>query len=263
MTLVSSVAAQAFSVAARQRRRMPAIVVAAVTALALAGCGGGKLGASPAVTASARAAGTTAASATTDGLERAVVTAKSLAVHAAPEGASAVVARLQQRTPLGSPTVLLARATRPGWVQVELPIRPNGSLGWVKGAQVRLEPVPGRIDVDLSRRHIVVKLGGRTTATAPVAIGSPQNPTPTGLFFVTDRVRPNVDSGPYGHFALGLSAHSDTLTEFAGSDGQVGIHGTNDPASIGKAVSHGCIRVPTAVADVLAQIPLGTPVFVH
>jgi lipoprotein-anchoring transpeptidase ErfK/SrfK len=70
-------------------------------------------------------------------------------------------------------------------------------------------------------------------------------------------------SGPYGTFALGLSAHSDRLSEFAGSDAQVGIHGTNDPSSIGRAVSHGCVRVPDDVADVLAQVPLGTPVLVH
>jgi lipoprotein-anchoring transpeptidase ErfK/SrfK len=195
--------------------------------------------------------------------KRAVGIAETLVVHAAPAPGSAVVARLPRRTPLGSPTVLLARASRSGWVEVDLPIRPNGSSGWVAASRVRLEVVRGRIDVDLTSRRIVVELGGRTLARAPVGIGSPQNPTPTGLFYVTDRVRTDDPNGPYGSFALGLSAHSDTLSEFAGSDGQVGIHGTNDPASIGQAVSHGCVRVPPDVADVLTRVPLGTPVFVH
>jgi lipoprotein-anchoring transpeptidase ErfK/SrfK len=267
MTLATkSVAAHVLPAGARHRRAIHAIIVAAGTALALTACGGGNSGTSTtgiATSAPATAAPAPSASTSTHGLQRAVVIAKSLDVHAAPESTSATVTRLSKRTPLGSPTVLLALAIRPGWVQVELPIRPNGSLGWVKSAEVRLEPVPGLIDVDLSRRRIVVTLGGRKLASAPVAIGSPQNPTPTGRFFVTDRVNPKDRSGPYGHFALGLSAHSDTLTEFAGADGQVGIHGTNDPASIGRAVSHGCIRVSATVADVLAQVPLGTPVLVH
>ncbi len=64
----------------------------------------------------------------------------------------------------------------------------------------------------------------------------------------------------YGLFALGLSAHSDTLSEFGTGDAQVGIHGTGDRASIGKAVSHGCVRVTPDVARVLSRVPLGTPV---
>ena len=72
------------------------------------------------------------------------------------------------------------------------------------------------------------------------------------------------DGGAYGPFAIGLSAHSDTLTEFAGGDGAIGIHGTNDPASIGNPVSHGCVRVPNDVAVQLAQmLAPGTPVTIH
>ena len=53
------------------------------------------------------------------------------------------------------------------------------------------------------------------------------------------------------------------LTEFAGGDGQVGIHGTDDPGSIGNPVSNGCVRVPNDVAVQLAELlPLGTPVVV-
>jgi lipoprotein-anchoring transpeptidase ErfK/SrfK len=44
-------------------------------------------------------------------------------------------------------------------------------------------------------------------------------------------------------------------------DGQVGLHGTNDQAGIGRAVSHGCIRVRNTVIERLAALlPLGTPV---
>jgi lipoprotein-anchoring transpeptidase ErfK/SrfK len=54
------------------------------------------------------------------------------------------------------------------------------------------------------------------------------------------------------------------LSEFAGGDGQIGIHGTNVPASIGEAVSHGCVRVPNDVITTLATtVPVGTPVTIH
>ena len=92
-------------------------------------------------------------------------------------------------------------------------------------------------------------------------MGAADAPTPTGAFYVIDKLATGDPDDTYGPFAFGLSAHSDVLTDFAGGDGQVGIHGTNDPGSIGEAVSHGCIRVPNDVAVVLEErLHLGTPV---
>jgi lipoprotein-anchoring transpeptidase ErfK/SrfK len=135
-------------------------------------------------------------------------------------------------------------------------------MGWVSSADVRLEPVSASVWVDLSARRIRIRVDGRPEVGSRVAVGSAEDPTPTGLFFVTDRVRPLDPHGAYGGFALGLSAHSDTLSEFRGADGQVGIHGTNDQGSIGLAVSHGCVRVPASVEGALARVPLGTPVLI-
>jgi lipoprotein-anchoring transpeptidase ErfK/SrfK len=147
-----------------------------------------------------------------------------------------------------------------GWVQVALPVRPNGRTAWVAARDLRLEPVPLRVTVDLGQRRLRLLRGTAVVADTRVAVGSARYPTPTGRFYVTDRVRPPTPGGPYGAFALGLSAHSPTLTDFAGGDGQVAVHGTNDPGSIGRAVSHGCVRVPDDVARLLARVPLGTPV---
>jgi lipoprotein-anchoring transpeptidase ErfK/SrfK len=105
--------------------------------------------------------------------------------------------------------------------------------------------------------------GDTAVLTTPVAGGTDDNPTPTGQFYVVDKLDTGDPSGPYGQFAFGLSAYSDVLTEFAGGDGQVGIHGTDDPSSIGQAVSHGCVRVPGEVAQRLSEtINLGTPVVI-
>ena len=90
-----------------------------------------------------------------------------------------------------------------------------------------------------------------------------QYPTPTGTFYFTDPV--DLHSQPntaYGVFAYGLSGHSDVLTEFGGGDGQIAIHGTNDPSGIGHDVSHGCVRVLNEVIEQVSKLPLGTPVYI-
>jgi lipoprotein-anchoring transpeptidase ErfK/SrfK len=74
-------------------------------------------------------------------------------------------------------------------------------------------------------------------------------------------LRPPDPRGFYGPYAFGLSAYSPVYTSFAGGDGQVGIHGTDNPGAIGRDVSHRCIRVANAVVARLARrLPLGTPV---
>ena len=128
---------------------------------------------------------------------------------------------------------------------------------------VELRQVTTLVHVDLAARTLTLYDAGQVVLTTPVAVGSPEAPTPTGTFSVTDKLQTPNAGGAYGPYAFGLSGRSEVLTEFAGGDGQIGIHGTNDPASIGNNVSHGCIRVPNDVIEHLEQIlPLGTPVVV-
>ena len=126
-----------------------------------------------------------------------------------------------------------------------------------------LEQLDTAVTVDLENRQLSVWRDGEMQTLRTVAVGSPENPTPTGTFFITDKIDTTDDTGAYGPYAFGLSAFSETLTEFAGGDGQIGIHGTNQPDSIGQAVSHGCIRLPNDVIEQLAtELPLGTPVVI-
>ena len=165
-------------------------------------------------------------------------------------------------TMLGSPRVFLVE-TGPvdGWVEVSLPIRPNGSTGWVRAGALDLAVLDYTLFVDLSDRRLRLEQGDEVLLETDVAVGSPHNPTPTGSYFVTDIVALADPGGPWGPFALGLSAFSDTITEFNGGDGIIGIHGTNRPASIGEPVSLGCVRVPNEIAAQLAElVKLGTPV---
>ena len=146
-------------------------------------------------------------------------------------------------------------------------MRPTVTKAWLDSAQnadVELRSVSTHIQVDLEARTLTLFDNGQAVLSTPVAIGSAEYPTPTGMFSVTDKLQdPNPD-GAYGPYALGLSGRSEVLTDFAGGDGQIGIHGTNDPSSIGQAVSHGCIRVPNEVITQLNELlPLGTPVVVR
>lgn len=162
----------------------------------------------------------------------------------------------------GGPLVLLVEDDDGGpRVQVQLPVRPNGSVGWVDRSAVQLLTNPYRIEVSVGTRTLRVLEADRQILTSPVAVGAPATPTPLGHFFLTELlIQPNP-GGAYGPFAYGLSSHSNVLTDFNGGSGQVGLHGTNVPSSIGRAVSHGCIRLPNdVIRAVRAYLPLGTPI---
>ena len=159
------------------------------------------------------------------------------------------------------PLTFLVVAHRPGWVRVMLPTRPNRSRGWVRRGAVRLSYTRVRVTVHPRRHLLVVRDGARVLLRAPIAVGRALSPTPRGRYYVTDLVRARDPGGFYGPYALGLSGHSPVYTRFEGGDGQIGIHGTNDPGAIGHDVSHGCIRVTNAVVRRLAHVvPLGAPV---
>lgn len=196
-----------------------------------------------------------------EALELAGLTRGEVDVYGTP-GDSEPMRTLPATTILGTATVVLAanQPTSDGWLEVMLPGRPNGSTGWIEMNQLDLYVVSDRIVIDLSERELVYYSNDEETLRSPVAIGTDGNPTPTGLFFVTDSVRIE-DGGPWGPAALGLSARSDTITEFNGGDGIIGIHGTNKPGSIGKATSLGCIRLPNEViTELRSLVSLGTPV---
>jgi len=149
-------------------------------------------------------------------------------------------------------------------LHVLVPGRPNGSTGWIRRADVELQTVDHEVEVDLGARTLTLRSGDDVVLETTVAIGAPDAPTPTGRFFVTDLLETGDPNDDYGPYAIGLSGYSKELTEFAGGDGQIGIHGTNEPASIGQAVSHGCVRVPNDVITTLATtVPVGTPVTIH
>lgn len=162
------------------------------------------------------------------------------------------------------PLIMLVTEDRGDWLKVLLPIRPNGSTGWVKRSVVDLTSHPFHILVELGEHRITVWQGNDVVLQEPVGVGaSGRTPTSQGLFYTTEKfaVEPGQQAA-YGPYAFALSGFSEVLYSFgSGGTGVLGIHGTSDTSSLGRDVSNGCIRMSNAGITKLADLlPLGVPV---
>ena len=182
----------------------------------------------------------------------AAMTRGDIPVYSSPDGVEPIMT-LEGTTILGTVTVVSVIGDLEGErIQVMLPGRPNGRTGWVDIGLVDLYPVDGEIVIDLSERTLTFS-SSETTLTTGVAVGSSRNPTPTGTFFVTDSVKVADPHGPWGPRALGLSARSETITEFNGGD----VEQAGEVPWVG-------VRLPTDVITRLHElVALGTPVVIE
>ncbi|MDX6480036.1 MAG: hypothetical protein QOG85_546 [Gaiellaceae bacterium] len=145
------------------------------------------------------------------------------------------------------------------WYHISVPMRPNGTLGWIPAFSADLSPTLSKIVVHVGMRTIDVYRSGKHVLHGKAAVGAPGMETPLGRYYVAATF---VPTNPFlGVYALETSAYSK-LTEWPGG-GVVGIHGTNEPWLLGQAVSHGCVRVSNTTASALKQLaPLGTPILI-
>lgn len=177
-----------------------------------------------------------------------------------------VVARLGQRTAFGSPTTLAVSRTRGRWLGVVTTHLPNGRIGWVDPEESAVVRSRTRVSVtiDLSQRRLVVRRGDEALRGITVAVGRPGSPTPRGRFAVTDKLPGSRYSASYGCCILALSAHQPSLPPGWQGGDRIAVHGTNDPGSIGAAVSAGCPRASDRdMRYLMRRVPLGAPVFVR
>lgn len=107
------------------------------------------------------------------------------------------------------------------------------------------------IDVSTSKRRLKLLDDNREVKRYPIAVGKILTPTPTGMFTIINK-QPNPPDKVFGVLWMGLSKPG------------YGIHGTNDPSSIGKFVSKGCIRMYNKdVLDLSTRVSIGTKVYIH
>jgi lipoprotein-anchoring transpeptidase ErfK/SrfK len=146
------------------------------------------------------------------------------------------------------------------WYKISVPMRPNGTMGWIPARTVQLTPTVAEIQVHRQSRTIDLYWHGTHVWHGIVAIGAPGMETPLGHYYVAARFVPYDD--PFlGVFGVETSGYS-RLSEWPGG-GWFGIHGTDMPQLLGQAVSHGCIRVSNLTATKLRlYAPLGTPIVI-
>ena len=153
----------------------------------------------------------------------------------------------------------------PGWLQVRLPQRPNGLTGWIPEASATLSTTTLGIVIDVTDHRLRLYDGGHLTLDVPAGVGTPDDPTPLGDFYLMD-IGPSRGAG-WGPFVLGTNAHSEAISSWEGSgDAFTAIHGPlGADAAIGDTggeISHGCVRLHVDDLAQLAPVPLGAPVVV-
>jgi hypothetical protein len=186
-------------------------------------------------------------------------------IRARPSWRARPRADLRAMTEDGVPEVYLAlrsRRVKTGrvWIRVRIPGRPNGRTGWVRrDALGRLHVVRTALRIDRARSRATLRRRGRTIWRSPIGHGAPGTATPSGRFWIRERLDNRGGDPVYGPLAFGTSAYS-ALSEWPGG-GVIGIHGTNQPWLIPGRPSHGCIRLPNPAIRRLARLmPVGTPV---
>jgi L,D-transpeptidase-like protein len=186
-------------------------------------------------------------------------------VRARPSGSARAVGRLRFLTSDDQAELYLMLASDrlasgQTWIELELPGRPNGQTGWVpEEALGARHTVRGYLHVDRARLRATLFSHGRAVFSAPVGVGKASTVTPTGHFYVLEKLI-TLNAPTYGPYAIGTSAYAPTLSEWPGG-GVVGIHGTNEPQLIPGRPSHGCIRMRDGdITRLWHLIALGTPI---
>ncbi len=151
-------------------------------------------------------------------------------------------------------------AEQPGWVQVLLPSRPNGSTGWLPATGLDRAVTPYLIRVHLRSLSMELFSQGGLLGRWTIGIGKESAPTPTGRTFLLGSFSDSEQD--YSPVILPLGSHSPTLDSFGGGPGTVAIHTWPTDDVFGIRSSDGCIRVPPDALDQLTEVPLGTLVLV-
>jgi lipoprotein-anchoring transpeptidase ErfK/SrfK len=187
-----------------------------------------------------------------------VLPGKPVTLRASPGGR--ILARVGSRTEFGSPQTLEVAFRKGDWIAVRSPALGNRQLGWVREKPLRLVGRSVRLEVDLSARTLTVVKRGVVYRRDAVAIGSPETPTPTGNFYVTDKLPGPRFGTYYGCCILALSGRQPNLPKGWSGGDRLAIHGT-PVADYGQAVTNGCLHLPDEVLQFLMMdVPLGTPV---
>jgi L,D-transpeptidase-like protein len=178
-----------------------------------------------------------------------------------------VLASLGSRTEFGSARAFsVVRERRGRWLGVTTPQLPNGKLGWLdaRSRGLRYSHAPLELEIDLSRRRLVLRRADQVVRRLAVSVGRAGSPTPTGRFAITDKLPGPRFSSVYGCCILALSGTQPSLPAGWTGGNRLAIHGTPDQTSVGGRESAGCLHARESdLRSLMRSVPLGTPVRIH
>ena len=178
-------------------------------------------------------------------------------------GGGHLITKVATHTQFGSTQIFWVVRLSGSWLGVISNLIGNNRVGWIPASAASLSRVNWELKASISKRQLTVVHNGKPMAHYSIAVGAPSAPTPTGRFAVTDRLRTGDPAGPYGCCILALSALAPHAIQDWSGGNRIAIHSTPETDSIGKPVSHGCMRLTLAEGRwLLAHIPLGTPTLV-
>jgi hypothetical protein len=182
-----------------------------------------------------------------------------LDIRDAPSEQGHIVAHVATLTPEGTSNLVLVTGPTQADQGLWVPVRAPGVTGWApREALGGYEAVDTRLLVDTRAFTATLLRANRVAFRARIGVGTANAPTPTGSFYVRNRLT-RYRSAFYGPMAFGTSARS-TLTDWP-AGGFVGIHGTSRPGLLPGRVSHGCIRMRNPdIVELARLMPVGTPV---
>jgi lipoprotein-anchoring transpeptidase ErfK/SrfK len=150
------------------------------------------------------------------------------------------------------------------WIQVRALRNRTQVKVWIPKWATRRVWIRYAIQVDLSSKKAKIFRDGKVVKRYRVVVGKKSTPTPTGHYYVVDRMHMHNSWGN-GKWALATSAFSRVLKKFEGGQGQVALHARaflRDP--VGTAASHGCVRFNDRdIAWMAGHVPNGTPIFIQ
>jgi hypothetical protein len=182
-------------------------------------------------------------------------------LHDRPGGRT--VARYAARTEFGSRTVFAVLRRRGDWAQVSA-AQLGGRRAWVRmDRRVAGRRTRWQLEADMSGRTLTVLHDGIVVKTFGVGIGARRSPTPVGRFQVTDKLRGARYGASYGCCILALSTDQPHPPPGWRGMARMAVHGTNVPATVGRAASAGCLHArASALRWIMRKVPLGTPVVI-
>jgi hypothetical protein len=145
------------------------------------------------------------------------------------------------------------------WAKVLMPVRPNGTTGWVQTAFFTQESHNYHITIDVSENTVNVYEGDVLLVEQIAVSGRESRPTPVVRAYIDEKIPGASLSPAYGDWVLSIAAFSEALGTFGGGMPKLALHGTNQPELMGQYVSSGCVRIPNEIVSFIADtVPVGT-----